>query len=78
MSVIKTLVAATHINGPWKICCTTYFMFHEGASRGFLEVQEQIKFEIKLPGEISLGIGPNTSLVSQRKCRDSTKLEVLI
>ena len=77
-SVIKTLVATTHINGPWKIRCTTYFMFHEGTSRRFLEVEEQIEFENKLPGEISPGIGPNTRLVTRGKCRDSTKLEVLI
>lgn len=60
-SIIKTLVAATHINGPWKIRGTTYFVFHEGTSRGFLEVEEQIKFENKIPGAISIGIGPNTT-----------------
>lgn len=60
-SIIKTLVAAAHINGPWKICGTTYFVFHEGTSKGFLEVEEQIKFENKLPGAISIGIWPNTT-----------------
>lgn len=77
-SIIKTLVGATHINGPWKICGTTYFVFHEGTSRGFLEVEGQIKFENKLPGAISIEIGPNTTLTTWGKCRDSTKLEVLI
>lgn len=38
-------------------------MFYQGTSRVFLKVEEQIKFENKLPGEISLGIGMNTRLI---------------
>lgn len=62
-SVVKTFVAAQHVNSPWKISHGMYFMSHQGTSRVFLKGEQQIKFENKLAGEISLGIGMNTRLI---------------
>lgn len=38
-------------------------MFHQGTSGVFLKEEQQIKFENKLLGEISLGVGMNIRLI---------------
>lgn len=49
-------------------------MLHQGTSRVFLKGEEQIKFENKLPREISLRIGMDTRLIIHGNAEIPVKL----